>query len=278
MNDRQQNIEKLEEIAAAYYLGALEAGEKRAFEVLLARNDPIALKLREDYQQITQLLPFTVLPASPPPTLKENIITLIDPPKPPGEAPVGETAGAEVYHLEASLQNWKKFAWGMVAALLLTLMAGVWYVDTLRSDIEAMKLVVVENNRELDEARLELALQKQVMAVAQSPTMQIVPLASLPAAPPSARANILYAPELDRAVLLAHDLPAPPEDRDYQLWILHGNQPIDAGLLKMDRQGNFTVEVRNIDRDQWTAFAVTLEPKGGVPSPTGAMYLLGQRG
>jgi len=75
----------------------------------------------------------------------------------------------------------------------------------------------------------------------------------------------------------ASNLPAPPSDRTYQLWLVpaQGN-PIDAGVFKVDSLGNGQVMLPKLPPGVAAkAFAVTLEPSGGVPQPTGPKVLIG---
>jgi anti-sigma-K factor RskA len=52
--------------------------------------------------------------------------------------------------------------------------------------------------------------------------------------------------------------------------------PISAGMLKPDASGRVNVMFETpIDLPDPVAMAVTLEPEGGVPSPTGDKYLVG---
>ena len=60
-------------------------------------------------------------------------------------------------------------------------------------------------------------------------------------------------------------LPAPPPDKDYQLWALKDGQPIDMGVFRMVTEANTLLEVGQVPKVE--AFAVTLEPKGGSVSP-----------
>ncbi|MCH8127687.1 anti-sigma factor [candidate division KSB1 bacterium] len=79
-----------------------------------------------------------------------------------------------------------------------------------------------------------------------------------------------------QAVFYGFNLAAIPSDKDYQLWMLKGNQPISAGVFTPDADGNAISEFTTIpDDENISAFAVTLEPKGGVSQPTGEMYLIG---
>ncbi|MGB2633471.1 MAG: anti-sigma factor, partial [Candidatus Acidiferrum sp.] len=78
-------------------------------------------------------------------------------------------------------------------------------------------------------------------------------------------------------VLYAADLPGLPADKSYQMWLVPVNgAPISAGLLGPGGHawGNmWTGEVP--PNTQPKAFAVTVEPVGGMPQPSGPKVLLG---
>ncbi len=67
------------------------------------------------------------------------------------------------------------------------------------------------------------------------------------------------------------DLPTPTAEKQYQLWALKDDKPIDAGVFDVE---NGIFKVKNIVAAD--AFAVTLEPKGGSESPTlEEIYVMG---
>jgi anti-sigma-K factor RskA len=77
-------------------------------------------------------------------------------------------------------------------------------------------------------------------------------------------------------VFTASNLPALPPGRTYQLWVVTAQAPVSAGLLKPDANGAVNAVFNppaNIPSA--TAIAITIEPEGGVPAPTGPMYLAG---
>ena len=78
-------------------------------------------------------------------------------------------------------------------------------------------------------------------------------------------------------MVYAAQLPALPAGKSYQMWLVPANgAPISAGLLGATGHawGNlWTAEVPV--NTQAKAFAVTIEPAGGVPQPTGPKVLLG---
>ena len=68
-------------------------------------------------------------------------------------------------------------------------------------------------------------------------------------------------------------LPAPSEEQQYQLWAIVDGQPVDAGVFDIEK-GNILQQLKTISNAQ--AFAVTLEKKGGSPTPTlAALFLIG---
>jgi anti-sigma-K factor RskA len=73
----------------------------------------------------------------------------------------------------------------------------------------------------------------------------------------------------------ASSLPALPQDRIYQLWYVTAGAPVSAALLSPDASGRVTITRPPAVPGRPKAFALTIEPAGGVPAPTGAMYLLG---
>jgi anti-sigma-K factor RskA len=70
-----------------------------------------------------------------------------------------------------------------------------------------------------------------------------------------------------------------PADRDYQLWVIRNQTPVSAGVFSIrNDEGELFFRIDNLaetDKTIINAFAITLEPAGGVPQPTGPMYLIG---
>jgi anti-sigma-K factor RskA len=77
-------------------------------------------------------------------------------------------------------------------------------------------------------------------------------------------------------VFTTTNLPLPPPGRVYQVWVVTAQAPVSAGLLTPDSSGRATVFFNTpADIPPPVAVAVTLEPAGGVPAPTGEKYLVG---
>jgi hypothetical protein len=83
-------------------------------------------------------------------------------------------------------------------------------------------------------------------------------------------------PQSGRLILYAHNLPPVPDGRTYQLWIIVENRPTSVGLFRSDSHGEAKYDAGRIpDLDGPVTVAVTLEPDGGVPQPTGPIVLAG---
>jgi len=64
-----------------------------------------------------------------------------------------------------------------------------------------------------------------------------------------------------------------PSNKQYQLWAIVDGKPVDAGIIEPDC--NVLCKMKNIPKAQ--AFAITVEQKGGSPTPTlTAMVVMGK--
>jgi len=130
--------------------------------------------------------------------------------------------------------------------------------------------------RDLDIARVSLADKQAALDLLGSPGTQLVQLAAQGDVP--YRASALVNSPREEGLVLASAL-APQEGKDYQLWLIRGDRKISAGLLPSDKTGLPTLA--RISHDLLAggvpdAFAITIEPAGGMPQPTGPIVLVGK--
>jgi anti-sigma-K factor RskA len=92
---------------------------------------------------------------------------------------------------------------------------------------------------------------------------------------PDARAKVFWSPGAKRGVLVAARLAPLPPDRQYQLWVFVGGKPVDAGVFDVDPSGKTLFESKELTSVTAENFAVTVEPRGGLPQPSGPIVLLG---
>ena len=124
--------------------------------------------------------------------------------------------------------------------------------------------------------RAEGERQQAILTLIRDPGTQVVALAGLEPAP-SAKARMIWN-AAKGGLLVTAGLPAAPPGKAYQLWAIAGtNAPASAGVFAVTADGAASVEVPPLPGvDKVDVFAVTLEPAGGVPAPTGQMYLAGK--
>jgi anti-sigma-K factor RskA len=80
----------------------------------------------------------------------------------------------------------------------------------------------------------------------------------------------------DAAIVLS-GLPPAAAGKTYELWALRGTQaPEPAGLVTVAAARGGAIRVPKVARpSEVTAFAVSVEPAGGSPAPTGPVILVG---
>jgi anti-sigma-K factor RskA len=106
----------------------------------------------------------------------------------------------------------------------------------------------------------------------RNPRMKAVKLPGV-SANPSSMCTVYWDMQTKDVYLMVNNLPKPADGMQYQLWAMVDGKPVDAGMLDMDKD-NMVVKMKNIPSA--TAFAVTLEKKGGSPTPDmNAMYVMG---
>jgi anti-sigma-K factor RskA len=128
--------------------------------------------------------------------------------------------------------------------------------------------------RDLRSAEAQSERLATAMAIISAPGMKPVALAALKA-PPGAQGYAFVDPRSQKAVFVAANLPQLAPDRTYELWFIAGGKPVPAGTFGVDAGGRSgTVTVSGV-ADRVQAWAVTVEPRGGVPQPTGTMVLKG---
>ena len=172
--------------------------------------------------------------------------------------------------------------WRLATAASFALAAGLaLYTWQLRGRITSLEgeLRDTRARAEAADSRLANAVQTatgalNTVAVLTAPDVARVDLAGQAVAPDaSARA---FWSRSRGMVFTASRLPPLPAGKAYQIWVVTGQGPLSAGLLTLDAQGSASETIKTpVDIPQPVAMAVTIEPSGGSPGPTGERYLVG---
>jgi anti-sigma-K factor RskA len=143
------------------------------------------------------------------------------------------------------------------------------------SELNQMRPQLARQEKELASLRKALAQRDELLTFLRSPKVKVVSLAGLERAK-SAGALLLFDPETNKAFFFAFNMPPPPVGKTYQLWAIV-DKPVSAGTFATDAGRKGRLVIHSIpDFARVTKFAVSLEPEGGRPQPTGDLYLLGQ--
>ena len=122
--------------------------------------------------------------------------------------------------------------------------------------------------------RDSLASADAMIAALTGPDVRVVNLASTGTRRPSGR--MFWDPVSGKWTLVAHDLPALGAGRIYQLWIITtAGQKISAGTFAPVGGHAVVQAAYRLPSDALGAIAVTEEPAGGVPQPTGEIVISG---
>lgn len=166
----------------------------------------------------------------------------------------------------------QKFLYVLLTAIGLALIYNfIQYRKNVQElEIIKSKLIAIELQKRQDSLSL-VDCNNQLLFIKSKSNSRIL-LKGTPKSPQS-MAMIYYDVNNKRTLLDVVDLPSPPGDKQYQLWGIVDGKPVDLGVFDLDP----TVRLKEIDFvDKVQAFAVTLEPKGGLASPSlDMMYVIG---
>ncbi len=261
--------EELRELTGGYALGILSEPERKEFEAHVSTCPTCADEVR-GLIHVTNGLAYAVPQLDPPAALRARVLKAVEQSEPlraiaVKPKPVGTALPV----------------WLAVAASLAAVALGL-YTLTLRERIAGLEARLRDANARVADASQQIAVfrtrideSEQMAAIMAAEDVRRIDLAGQ--APARGAAGRAYWSPSRGLVFTASNLPPPGAGRQYQLWVIPPGKkdPVSAGLLDLDPNGR----VMTIGEASTTipvgAVAVSLEPAGGVPAPTGQIYLVG---
>lgn len=146
------NHERFEELKDAYALGALPDEEQREMEEYFSDNPALRAEV-EELTSISKLLAFSPTEYDPPPTLRRNIMSVVE-----SEADRREQATdsqSTVQRLRTSL-GLQKFALGAAAVALVALLSWNILLQTQDSDLQTYQLQNSDSSTEVKAEVVEI--------------------------------------------------------------------------------------------------------------------------
>ena len=174
---------------------------------------------------------------------------------------------------------WRRAEWIALAASVL-LIVGVGVMASILRDRENLRDALVgatastqRSQHATDSLRALVIYKDSLINGITGRDVAIVRLTSSAARAPNAM--MFWDRTRNGWTLVAHDLPAPQPGRTYQLWLVTPTAKISAGTFTPTNGEAMVRATYALARDSLRAIAVTDEPAGGVPQPTGQMVILG---
>jgi anti-sigma-K factor RskA len=257
-------------------LGTLPDDQRVALEAWLA-GDPAAQAQFRAVREAIGALAVSVPQIDPPPDLRDRVLAVAGVAQPHERGRPRPQAVAASSRRAAPPVGWLAAA----AAILLALGLGT-YALRLRADVARLEATLEATSARLATAEAEAQVSRTRLmraraetSILSAPDLRRVDLAGQPGAP-AAAARAFWS-RAQGLVLTATRLPDLPRGRTYQLWVLTAGPPVSAGLFETDAAGGATVVFDTpVGLPTPTGLAVSVEPAGGVPAPTGAIVLAGK--
>jgi anti-sigma-K factor RskA len=250
-------------IVESYVLGLATEPERLEFETA-CQQYPEVLQARMQFEQALEakLLQDAV---APPAGLKQKISDAIN----SSEAQEAQTFSNVHTAPVRRMGVWNVLAAASVAALIGVL---IWAI-TLNAKNQALQQQNLALQKQAQAASAQLAQLRQDAQRMKNPGVKMAAMQGTAIAP-GALATVYWDTTSKDVYMMVNNLPQPASDKQYQLWALIDNKPVDLGVFEL-RQQRLLVKMKNVQNAQ--AFAITLEPIGGSPTPTpNAIYVMGK--
>ena len=246
----------LQERASLYAAGAMTDSERLEYARHLDEDQCMVCQAEvKELQSAMSLLAFSVPSASPSPAVKVRLMEQAR-----NTVPVAQPRPAGF--------RWLQWATAVIALASVAVALNLMRTNgDLRREADALKSRI---------ARLEVQLTEKEQTIVALETSRVVDLAGQ-GTNMQASGRIFWDQQRKRWLFTVRNLPPAPSDKSYQLWFVpKKGDPISAKVFNTESDGSFSVEVPvPDDATDLKAAAVTTEPLGGRPQPTGSFALLG---
>lgn len=246
-------------------LGALDGEEKQAFEAHLSVCPQCRLELAQARAR-TSLLGLAAAPIAPSPAVKSALMERIHA---EAKMPTTQPVPAQPHRRRWGL----RFSLAFAATTVILAFATYWLAKNDRQQQQDIGQLQAQLHAAQTKAAEDAANLRAYADIVAAPDTVSVTLLQQPGGPPG-QAHVLYNARMGLAVYSGQISP-PPAGKSYQLWLVPASgSPVNAGLVAANQQSGAAVV--HLERGLAAkAFAVTIEPEGGSPQPTGQKALVG---
>jgi anti-sigma-K factor RskA len=261
-----QTSSELQETALLYAIGALPEGERRDYAKHLEEDGcDICLAETVEFQNAAQSLALGLQMEQPSAFVKERVLAHV-------RAEVRATSPDPRVAPRIDLTQRNAWYWAekLVLVAAVVLMAITLTLNSgLRNQVETL-------TARIGELEGQTARDRATLVMLTSPETRVISLKGQ-GSTSQAKGKIFWS-ERDRVwKLYIEGLPQVPTNRSYQLWFVpqKGN-PVSAQVFNTNPDGSVMLEISlPAEAMDLKVAAVTTEPAGGLPQPSGAFALLG---
>ena len=241
--------EHFKEMLTTHALSALDRGDEQALEEHLATCQE-CLKELDEWCATAATMSFASPAAEPSPEVRERLMSQIRAERATPSKVVPLVPKTRVAPRPGSLLQ---IAAALIIGVLLISVFLLW--------------------RENQTRQAELNREREIAEFFTRPGARVMELSGTKVAP-GAYAKLAY-DKNGNAMLMAKGLPAAPSGKAYQLWFIVGDNKMPGRTFGTDAtgKGELKDEIPSAALSG-AVFAVTLEPEGGVPKPTGDIFLV----
>jgi len=237
--------------------------ERREFEQMCAQYPEIVAARREFEEKLEKFA--TGQAIRPPVGVKDRFLEAIG--NVPPSVPSSNQSKIITMEKEKSPVRQSGGSRFLAAASVILLVGFAWFAYQFYS-LKGANTELTHSNNELKAKFTSTdSILQQIVAeqkVVSDPNVTVVNMVGTQAAPKSS-ASIFWDSTSTNVFLVVRNMPKLPTEQQYQLWALIDGKPSDLGVFDASNE-KVILKMKNTKKAQ--AFAITIEQKGGSPSPT----------
>ena len=237
------NANDCQDLMIAYVAGCTDNAECACIEALLSSGDITAQAAYAEALSVLHAIPMSIDPIDPPPHLRARVLK-------------------RCVHRRPGVNG--AYRWALYGTTALAACLAV-----------ALTLSVIKDRRDSANWQgVQRVLASKDVTFAKLDVMPVS--AGKSASNPGAYGRVLYCPVTKMYEVHVFNLTPPPPGKVYQLWLITPEKkPVPAGTFSVASNGDGTLRSQMPAATLAIAAAITDEPTGGSPAPTGTIQLTG---
>lgn len=266
--------EERQDLIPLMALGALEPEEMRELRAHLAAGCPLCEGRLAEADSLLSMLPLALPPVAPPAEARSRVMQRV--------ASGQENASPATYGRIGGRKLGPAIM-GLAAGIIIA--AGLFSIRlasehrslvALRSQLSARDVRLGEQNVIISNLKSDVFTMHEAVQTINSSQTQILKLVG--AAPQPGAMGHVFVDRKDRMLLFCADkVKKSQPNKTYELWLVSGDKKIPIGTFQPDKNGEVAMITKvPPDIGPLAMAAVTDEPMGGMPQPTGVFQLLGR--